>query len=119
MISRSFDPADVVSLPQEIAPETLATMQQEERLHAILDVRETWELDICKFEDCLHIPLNDLPQRIDELPRDRPLIVVCHLGQRSLLATRWLRAAGLSQSTNLMGGVDAWADRINSGMRRY
>ena len=87
--------------------------------HAVLDVREAWELDICKLDGCIHIPLNDIAEKKNGLPDDRPIVVVCHLGQRSLLATRHLRAAGFDHAVNLKGGVDAWAERVDAGMRRY
>ncbi len=107
------------SFPLEIPSDALAAFRREQRVHAVLDVREQWELDICTLGDCLHIPLSDLAQRIDELPDDRPIVVVCHFGQRSLMATRFLRQAGFAQSTNLRGGVDAWAVDIDSDMQRY
>lgn len=119
MTTGSRDHIDARSLPMEMSPEDLASMRSEGKPHTVLDVREAWELDICKLVDCIHIPLNDLAQRIDELPTDRPLVLICHSGQRSLMATRFLREAGLAQSVNLIGGVDAWADRIDSSMRRY
>lgn len=94
-------------------------MMSGKQAYAILDVRETWELDICKLDGCIHIPLNDLVEKKNGLPDDRPIVVVCHLGQRSLLATQHLRAAGFDHAVNLRGGVDAWADHVDPEMRRY
>lgn len=113
------DPARSISLPLEILPDVLVTFQLEKKPHTVLDVREAWELDICKLEDCLHIPLGDLARRIDELPLDRPLVVVCHTGRRSLMATQFLRSAGMDQATNLTGGVETWATDIDPSMPRY
>ncbi len=115
-----FDQQHVsASLPLEIPSDALATFQREQKTHAVLDVREAWELDICKLEDCLHIPLSDLARRIDELPGDRPIVVVCHTGHRSLMATQFLRQSGFARSTNLRGGVEAWATEIDPDMQRY
>lgn len=107
------------SNPLEMTPQALAALLLEHKSHAILDVREAWELDICALKDCLHIPLGDLARRIDELPRDCPIVVVCHTGRRSLLATQLLRQHGLVQAVNLEGGVEAWATDIDPEMQRY
>lgn len=113
------DHLDAVSLPLEIRSDVLAAWRQEDKPHAVLDVREAWELDICKLTDCLHIPLSDLARRIDELPDDRPIVVVCHTGRRSLMATEFLKGAGVVQATNLLGGVEAWATDVDPTMQRY
>jgi rhodanese-related sulfurtransferase len=110
---------DAASLPLEISPDVLAAWRQAGRPHAVLDVREAWELDICKLTDCLHIPLGEIARRIDELPADRPIAVVCHTGRRSLMATTFLREAGIDQATNLLGGVEAWAIEVDPRMQRY
>lgn len=113
------DQLEGLSSPLEISPKALATLQLEQKPHAILDVREVWELDICALKDCLHIPLGDLARRMDELPKDCPIVVVCHTGRRSLLATQFLRNAGRVQAINLEGGVEAWATDIEPNMKRY
>lgn len=105
--------------PLEIDPGDLADLRARGQSHAILDVREPWEVAICGFADGVHVPLAELPGRTDELPRDRPLIVVCHHGQRSLLATRHLRRLGFGRATSLRGGVEAWARDVDPAMPRY
>lgn len=85
----------------------------------LLDVREAWELDICGFADALHIPLADLPARLEEAPTDAPLVVVCHHGARSARATAFLRARGVRRAVNLEGGIDAWARRVDPAMAVY
>nr|WP_309221728.1 rhodanese-like domain-containing protein [Aeromicrobium senzhongii] len=52
-------------------------------------------------------PLGDLPFRVDELDPERPVLVVCHLGQRSAHAAAWLTHRG-HEAINLEGGMDAW-----------
>lgn len=85
----------------------------------ILDVREGWERDLCGIGGSLHIPLNELPARLQELSKDDPLVVLCHHGMRSLRAVIWLRSQGFDQAVNLAGGIDAWARQIEPGMRTY
>lgn len=85
----------------------------------VLDVREPGEVAICALPDSLHIPMGALPARVGELPRDRDIVVVCHHGGRSAQVTMWLRSQGFSRTTNLNGGVDAWARRIDPNMKVY
>ena len=58
----------------------------------------------------LAIPLPELEQRAAEIPADRPVVVVCHSGSRSALATQQLLKAGLQRVANLHGGLARWAD---------
>jgi rhodanese-related sulfurtransferase len=107
------------SVPLEIGVEQLDRWRQAAAPLAILDVREPWERDICAFDGSLNIPMGELPGRAGELPDDRPVIVVCHHGMRSMHATQWLRAQGHDQACNLQGGIDAWASQIDGTMKRY
>ncbi len=106
-------------LPLEIDPAGLAGLRTGPDGCALLDVREAWELEICSFPDAIHLPLGGLVGREQELPRDRPLVVVCHTGQRSLLATRHLRRLGWRRAVNLRGGIEAYALEVEPGMARY
>lgn len=85
----------------------------------ILDVRAPQEIELCSIEHSLEIPLSELPDRINEIPCDRPLAVLCHHGVRSLQATMWLRGRGYDRAMNVAGGIDAWAAVIDPTMRRY
>ena len=116
--SRSAPPPVPDPLPLEIAPATLADWRTRGLAAVIVDVREAWELAICGFAEALHVPLGQLAGREPELPSDRPLVMVCHSGRRSLLATRHLRARGLP-ATNLGGGVEAYALTVDPTMARY
>ncbi len=78
----------------------------------IVDVRSPEEVqgpDGC-IDGSLNIPLPELDARIATIPSDRPLVVVCHSGSRSALATQQLLKAGRQQVANLRGGLSRWAD---------
>ncbi len=85
----------------------------------LIDVREPWEFEYCRIDGSQLIPLGELPSRIDELPTDRPLVMVCHHGHRSYYAAALLQQAGFTEVHNLRGGVEAWAAVIDSKMKRY
>jgi adenylyltransferase/sulfurtransferase len=81
----------------------------------LLDVREPWEWSIGSLEafGALLIPLNDLPERLHEVPRDRSVVIYCRSGQRSETAARRLMEAGYPAVYNLRGGVLAWARDVD------
>ena len=78
----------------------------------ILDVRAAEEVQgpDGHIAGSLNIPLPELDGRLGELPEARPLVVVCHSGSRSALATQQLLKAGRERVANLRGGLARWAD---------
>ena len=97
----------------------LSAWREGDAPHVVLDVREDHELAICALEHALHIPMGQVPARLAELPRDKQLVVMCHHGMRSAQAAAWLRRAGHDNVTNLDGGIDDWARKIDTGMATY
>jgi len=85
----------------------------------VLDVREDWERQICQIDGSLDCPLATVPDNLEILPRDKPLVVLCHHGLRSLQATLWLRAQGYDNAVNLAGGIEAWRREIDPTMEAY
>jgi rhodanese-related sulfurtransferase len=85
----------------------------------ILDVREGWELNICALPGSLHIPMGQIPARVEELDPRQETVVVCHHGIRSMRVAYFLASRGFSRLYNLQGGVDAWAREIDPAMHKY
>jgi rhodanese-related sulfurtransferase len=79
--------------------------------HMLVDVRETEEFLMGHIPGAVHIPLGELEMRIAEVPRDKPVVVVCAHGIRSVFAAQLLVEAGHDQIYNLMGGTAEWAMR--------
>src|ERR1700730_2486544 len=91
-------------------------VQLRERLAArpapfLLDVREPWEYLAGHVAGAQLIPLGELEQRVNEVPRDRPVLAICHSGQRSLAAAGYLQQLGYASVTNVDGGTAAWIER--------
>jgi len=107
-------------IPQ-LGPREVAAWQQDPSREppVLLDVREPWEVAICRIEPSRHVPMRSLPAVLDELPRDRDIVVVCHHGRRSQHVAMWLAQAGFPRIFNLQGGVAAWADQVDPKMQRY
>lgn len=106
---------------QQITPHHLAEWLADESRSQpfLLDVREPWEVDICRISDSQHVPMHLIPMRCDELPKDRDIVVICHHGGRSMQVAMFLERQGREGVHNLMGGVAAWAGEIDPTMRRY
>lgn len=105
--------------PLEMAVDAVAGWRNNGGDVRLLDVREDWELEICVIDGSLHIPLGQLPDRLGEVPRDVPVVVVCHHGARSMQGTLFLRQSGVGRAINLAGGIDAWAREIDPAMAVY
>jgi len=75
-----------------------------------LDVRERDEYAARHIPDAVHVPLGELARRIDEVPRDRPVVAYCGHGERAATAASILERAGIEGSVNLEGGIDAWRE---------
>ncbi|WP_104990608.1 rhodanese-like domain-containing protein [Deinococcus sp. NW-56] len=76
----------------------------------LVDVREPNEYAELHAEGARLLPLSELESRFGELPKDRPLVMICRSGARSARAGEYLRAQGYSDVVNLAGGTMAWAE---------
>ena len=85
----------------------------------LVDVREPWENATAKIEGAKLIPLNVLPQRLSELPKDAELVFHCHHGMRSLRACQFAEQQGYTKLLNLSGGIDAWSTDADPRVPRY
>jgi rhodanese-related sulfurtransferase len=74
----------------------------------LLDVRERHEFVAVRAPDAMLLPTSAFVARIGELPADRPLLVICHTGNRSAAVTGYLVRSGRADVVNVAGGMDAW-----------
>jgi rhodanese-related sulfurtransferase len=74
----------------------------------LLDVREDDEWAAGHAPEATHVPMSQLNARVDEVPNDRLVVCVCHVGARSAAVADALNRAGW-QAVNLAGGMNAWA----------
>ena len=103
----------------EIDVHRLDEMRKSGEAHTLLDVREDQEVDTCAIEGSLHIAMSELMERLDELPKDQPLVVMCHVGGRSSQVVQWMHANGFENARNLTGGISAWSAEIDSSIPTY
>lgn len=113
---RTFSLAGAMSAPLVEAPEAARRFRDGSAI--LLDVREPFELAAARVEGALHIPMRELPARVQELPRDKPILVMCHSGARSQRVADWLLPQGFDAS-NVAGGIDAWSDEVDPSVPKY
>jgi sulfur-carrier protein adenylyltransferase/sulfurtransferase len=85
----------------------------------LLDVREQHEYRICRIPGATLIALGDVSRRLDDIPRDREIIVHCKSGVRSAKAAAMLRSAGFPQVKNLKGGILEWINKVDPTLAKY
>jgi rhodanese-related sulfurtransferase len=74
----------------------------------VVDVREADEFATVRLEGAALLPMSTFADHHAELPKDRPLLVMCHVGGRSAAATAFLVRSGWTNAINVAGGIDAW-----------
>jgi rhodanese-related sulfurtransferase len=103
----------------EISPQDLKARLSTNDRPVLVDVRDDWETKLCRLENALHIPMEELEFRTEELDPADEIVVYCHHGVRSAAVADYLRRLGFGKVRNLSGGLDAWARTVEPGMRRY
>lgn len=91
-------------------PDALALLRQKQNVF-LLDVRTPEEYRQFRLADAHLIPIDEVMQRLAELPRDRPILVYCAVGSRSAQVFNFLARRGYPEVYNLDGGIYAWAQR--------
>ena len=85
----------------------------------LLDVREPDELERAAVTGAVSIPMREVPERVAEMDRTKPIVVMCRSGARSRVVAQYLRENGFENVYNLAGGIDAWSLQVDSSIPRY
>lgn len=103
----------------EITAEELKSRMAGEQAPTVVDVREGWERATASIDPSAHIPMADVPARLQELDPDDHIVVYCHHGVRSMNVTAWLRQQGFERVQSLRGGIDRWSKEIDPKVPLY
>ncbi len=98
---------DLENLPDTVDVKTTRALQDHPNV-VLIDVREPFEYSAGYISGAKLIPLGQVPARVDEIPRDKTVIVTCRSGNRSGQAANYLRQQGFTNVHNMAGGVIAW-----------
>ena len=103
----------------EIQPEVVKRLRETVEQFTFVDCREPWEYQAAHIEGTKHIPMQDIPGRIQELDPDDHIVVICHHGVRSMNVTAWLRQQGYDKAQSVAGGIDRWSRVVDSAVPTY
>ena len=112
---------EVMAAPQikEVSVEELKARMDAGTAPLLIDVREPWEHQIVNIESAKLIPMNTIPEHMEELDKNAEIIVHCHHGQRSWNVAAYMMQHGFTNVKNLTGGIDSWARRVDKTKRTY
>ena len=85
----------------------------------LLDVRNIQEVLFSKINGSIHIPMNEIMDRINELDSNKEIIIQCKSGKRSARVCEYLMTQNFKNVKNLIGGIIAWSDEIDNSIQVY
>lgn len=103
----------------QIQPTDLAEELKGDSPPRLLDVRQQDELDIVKLEQSQMVTQELVQTIMSDWPKDTPMVMVCHHGVRSLEAASYMIGHGFTNVRSLIGGIDAWAEQVDTSLARY
>ena len=107
---------------QQLSVQTFSELWQtnnDDKKIVLVDVREPWEISFANISGSLNIPMNQIPDRLKELPKESHLVIMCHHGGRSQSVAQYLSHNGFENISNLSGGINAWSTLIDSNIATY
>jgi sulfur-carrier protein adenylyltransferase/sulfurtransferase len=112
-------PAAPPTAAREIDPVAVKARYDSGEDFQLIDVREPHEYRICRIPQARLIPLGELPKRLHEIDRSRPIVVHCKTGGRSAKAADLLRRNGFTDVLNMTGGILAWSNNVDPSVPKY
>lgn len=103
----------------DISAKQLAALLEVETTPFLLDVRESDELEVSVLPGVHHIPMGQVPDRLGEIPKDQPVVVICRIGGRSGKIAEYLAGLGYSNLSNLVGGMNGYATDVDPTLTVY
>ena len=103
---------------KEITVAELKALKDKNADFKLIDVREAQEVEVCQIGG-EHIPMGDVMDNLDRIPRDKQVIIHCRSGARSGAICNALEAQGYKNVYNLKGGILAWIREIDPTMQQY
>ena len=103
---------------QDLTPKEFRDFLADDEV-TLVDVREKWEFDICQIKGAILIPMGEITENYVNLNKDKKIALYCHSGIRSMHVADFLLSKGFQSLVNLQGGIDAWAQEIDTTVERY
>ncbi|MCW3122430.1 MAG: oxidase [Flavipsychrobacter sp.] len=96
---------------KQISPNELKMWLDIGKALLLVDVREEWERELYNIGG-IHIPMGELMSSLEQLPKDKEVVLYCEKGIRSVIAIQRLETAGFHNLINLAGGMKAWKEAV-------
>ncbi|RWZ54842.1 rhodanese-like domain-containing protein [Halobacillus fulvus] len=93
---------------EEVTPQQVEEMIEENKDVTLIDVREDEEVAQGMIPTAKHIPLGNVPENVDQLPKDQEYVMICRSGRRSMKAAEYMKDQGFSKVKNMEGGMLEW-----------
>ena len=103
---------------EDLSPHEFQQSLNDER-NILIDLREKWELDICKIDGTTNMPMSSITETFTDLDPSLRYSIYCHHGMRSMQVANFLLSKGFQSLLNLRGGIDAWSKEIDNSVERY
>ncbi|MCZ6683287.1 MAG: rhodanese-like domain-containing protein [Planctomycetota bacterium] len=103
----------------QLSPQELAQVLEGETVPRLIDVRSSEEQAIVKLESGLPLTQALTQEMTRDWPKDTPIVFYCHHGIRSLEAASYYIGHGFTNARSLRGGIDAWAQEVDTSLSRY
>jgi len=104
---------------KEISVQSLNKKINNKEIFSLIDVRESQELEISKISQAIHIPMSNIPNNLNQIHLNQPVIIMCKSGGRSAKVCEYLQSQGYLNVYNLKGGIINWALEIDPNMDTY
>src|SRR5579859_5750844 len=115
----AYKEQNVMRQIRSITPSELKARLEADSKLVLIDVREPHELEISAIEGARLIPKGQVSARIDEIPQDVDVVIMCKTGERSRNTVAMLQDKGFKNLFNLKGGINAWAKEVDPSLPLY
>jgi adenylyltransferase/sulfurtransferase len=104
---------------EQIQPGELAERLKVSPFPILIDVRSPIEQQVSRIQGAISIPLEQLSERLGDFDKDQEIVVFCRTGRRSARALQLMRKAGFDHVRNMVGGINAWAEKVQPDLFQY
>lgn len=104
---------------EELSPQELEKALSDNKDLYLLDIREPYEIEICKIPGSVNIPMGTISEKIDKIPINADVVVICHHGIRSKVVADILKGSDFQNVFNLTGGIDKYRIDIKPELEKY
>ena len=104
---------------KKITPKEFSLLMKEDKGWQLLDVRESWEIEISRIPNSIFIPMDEVISRLNELDKEKPVAIICRSGVRSAIIAETLSVYPFTEIENIEGGIKEWSKTFDNNIKEY